>query len=208
MRSFITGVLLFLLLLNTQAQTDAIQQLKLNLEKLAQLKLMLDNLGKGYAVLEKGYQQLQQQSRETYTLHKDYLDALWKPASAIRQEPALAQLERNEDEIGSLCTTVAKQMQEPQLFSPQEKQYLLRIVANIRAKAAADRGETSAYTEDGRLQMTDAARIQGIRQVAGRISRHLQAIRSLQADVQRSASLRRQILRDQLAIRNAYGITR
>ena len=41
--------------LNANAQTQELQQLALNIEKLAQLKSILDNMYKGYAVLTKGY---------------------------------------------------------------------------------------------------------------------------------------------------------
>ena len=55
-------------------QSQEAKQLLLNVEKLAQLKLMLSHMKTGYQILEKGYTSIKNISQGNFNLHRDFLD--------------------------------------------------------------------------------------------------------------------------------------
>ena len=58
------------------AQSTEIQQLLLNVEKLAQLKKILGNMKKGYEIISTGYNTIKDISKGNFNLHEAFLDAL------------------------------------------------------------------------------------------------------------------------------------
>ena len=61
---------------HVHAQKDEIQQLLLNWEKLRQLEEILDNMYKGYKILDKGYRTIRDISKGNYSIHQAFLDGL------------------------------------------------------------------------------------------------------------------------------------
>ncbi|RIW12109.1 hypothetical protein D0X99_19845 [Algoriphagus lacus] len=61
-----------------KAQTDEIQQLLLNVEKLDQLRAMLDNMRDKYQIISKGYEKIKGISQGNFELHEAFLDRLVK----------------------------------------------------------------------------------------------------------------------------------
>ena len=66
------------------AQSQEVQQLLLNVEKLAQFKKILQNMKQGYQVLHKGYTTIRNLSQGNFSLHKTFLDALFEVSPAVR----------------------------------------------------------------------------------------------------------------------------
>jgi len=58
------------------AQKQEMEQLQLNMEKLVQLRLMLQQAKQGYQLLQNGYTAVRDAARGNYDLHKSYLDGL------------------------------------------------------------------------------------------------------------------------------------
>jgi hypothetical protein len=59
-----------------KAQSDEVQQLLLNIEKLAQFKKILKNMKNGYQIIFKGYTAVKDTSQGNFNLHKTFLDGL------------------------------------------------------------------------------------------------------------------------------------
>jgi hypothetical protein len=66
------------------AQTYEVQQLLLNVEKLAQLKQMLTDLKRGYEIIHRGYTSIRTISQENFNLHHLFLDGLLRVNPAVR----------------------------------------------------------------------------------------------------------------------------
>ena len=76
MKKCIVILWLFLISFSGQvvAQSTEIQQLLLNVEKLAQLKKILSNMKKGYEIVSNGYNTIKDISKGNFNLHEAFLD--------------------------------------------------------------------------------------------------------------------------------------
>ena len=75
-------IIIFLLVLNAgisnkvSAQSQELEQLTLDIEKLAQFKQILSDLKKGYQIVSAGYSTIKDLSQGNFNLHKTFLDGL------------------------------------------------------------------------------------------------------------------------------------
>ncbi|MFX9630904.1 hypothetical protein ABTO69_20345, partial [Acinetobacter baumannii] len=74
MKKIIVLLLMCCMLFKGKAQSDEVQQLLLNVEKLAQFKKILQNMYDGYKLLHKGYTAVKNISEGNFSLHKTFLD--------------------------------------------------------------------------------------------------------------------------------------
>lgn len=79
----------------SSAQKQEMEQLQLNMEKLVQLKLMLQQAKQGYQLLQNGYNAVRDAARGNYDLHKSYLDGLLQVSELVRNTPAVKRITAN-----------------------------------------------------------------------------------------------------------------
>ncbi|MBH2005294.1 MAG: hypothetical protein I8H66_11440 [Sphingobacteriia bacterium] len=79
----------------SSAQKQEMEQLQLNIEKLVQLKLMLQQAKQGYQLLQNGYNAVRDAARGNYDLHKSYLDGLLQVSGQVRNAPAVKRITAN-----------------------------------------------------------------------------------------------------------------
>ncbi|MCA6450131.1 MAG: hypothetical protein IM584_02310 [Chitinophagaceae bacterium] len=77
------------------AQKQEMEQLQLNMEKLVQLRLMLQQAKQGYQLLQNGYTAVRDAARGNYDLHKSYLDGLLQVSEQVRNAPAVKRITAN-----------------------------------------------------------------------------------------------------------------
>ena len=82
-------ILLIPLLLTTtptraQSTSDLIQQLLLDVQKLDQLKTILQDMYKGYEIVNQGYTDIKNIASGNFNLHKLFLDGLLAVSPAVR----------------------------------------------------------------------------------------------------------------------------
>jgi len=68
-----------------QAQSEELQQLALNIEKLAQFKKILSDMKKGYEILNGGYNTIKDLSEGNFSLHKTFLDGLMAVSPSVQR---------------------------------------------------------------------------------------------------------------------------
>src|SRR4051812_4125515 len=76
----------------SKAQEQEIQQLLLDVEKLAQLKNILTDLKKGYEILSGGYQTIKNISEGNFNLHQTFLDGLLQVSPVVRNYKRVADI--------------------------------------------------------------------------------------------------------------------
>ncbi len=79
----------------SSAQKQEMEQLQLNMEKLVQLKLMLQQAKQGYQLLQNGYNAVRDAARGNYDLHKSYLNGLLQVSGLVRNTPAVKRITAN-----------------------------------------------------------------------------------------------------------------
>jgi hypothetical protein len=85
-RKFLSFLLLSLLssTASVKAQTAEVTQLVLNIEKLNQLRKILQELKDGYEILFKGYSTIRDLSKGNFKLHEAFLDGLLQVSPAVK----------------------------------------------------------------------------------------------------------------------------
>jgi hypothetical protein len=73
-------------------QSQEIQQLLLNWEKLTQLKTILNDMYEGYKIIDKGYTTIRDISQGNFSLHKDFLDGLLEVSPAVQRYKRIAEI--------------------------------------------------------------------------------------------------------------------
>jgi len=67
-----------------KAQADELAQLALNIQKLSQLKKILQNMYNGYQIISKGYNTVKDLSQGNFNLHEVFLNGLYAVNPAIK----------------------------------------------------------------------------------------------------------------------------
>jgi len=78
--------------LTVTAQAEELEELALDIEKLAQYKQILADLKKGYDILTKGYGIIRDVSKGQYDLHKAFLDELLAVSPEVRKYQRVADI--------------------------------------------------------------------------------------------------------------------
>ncbi len=206
MKTLLCIGLMFLFVFRVAAQVQELQQLQLDLEKLAQFKLILSQMKQGYQTLENGYNSVRDAAKGNFDLHKNYLDGLLVVSPAVKQSPALKQIAMDQDAIGKTFQTAWSQYQSSGLFSANELTDLRNRYNDFIQKVNDDLDVLSQTTTSGKVRMSDAERLQLIGIVQSDISVQLAGVKALVNDHSRLMVLRMQQKRDNDAVKKLSGI--
>ena len=85
-------ILLIGINLRCYSQSQEVQQLLLNWEKLTQFKAILKDMKAGYQIIHKGYTSIRDISSGNFNLHKDFLEALMEVSPAVKEYKRIADI--------------------------------------------------------------------------------------------------------------------
>lgn len=168
---------LFLLSSKSFSQTQAIQQLLLDVEKLTQLKSILTELKEGYQIVSNGYTNIKNISEGNFNLHDIFLESL------LEVSPAVKNYGRIKDIIDAQLTLVKeyknalKQFKESGEFSIDDINYLEKVYANLFNHSLDNLQTMIMVITAGKLRMSDDERINSIDAVWKEVSQELTFLR-------------------------------
>lgn len=162
--------LLFTLLLSlsllipsgASAQMQELQQLALNIEKLAQFRSILKQMKQGYEILTKGYNTVKDLSEGNFSLHQTFLDAL------LQVSPAVRNYKRVSDIIDYQVTLVREYQNAKQrftasgMFNANELSYISTVYANLLKQSLRNLEELTDVLTANRMRMSDDERLAAI----------------------------------------------
>ncbi|PRX96963.1 hypothetical protein CLV24_1771, partial [Pontibacter ummariensis] len=162
--------LLYLLLLpalilppsRAKAQSDEVQQLLLNVEKLAQLKSILSDMKAGYEIIHKGYGTVKALSEGSFSLHDAFLSGLLEVSPAVRKYKRVADILDSQRRIVSEYTRAYARFRRDGNFTFEELEYLGRVYASLSRQSLRHLDELTLILTAGELRMSDAERITAI----------------------------------------------
>lgn len=199
-------MLLFLGCLRAGAQFQDLEQLKLNLEKLAQLKLMLTQAKQGYQTLQNGYNTVRDAARGNYDLHKSYLDGLMQVSGQVKTTPALKRFMDNSTLTQKEYRQWYSKVQRLNLFTPQELSAIEQTYQQINGILSDHLDQLQAILAPAKLRMSDGERVEAIEVLAGKSDEQLAALRQLIKEQTTIAAGRAQGKKDIEAMRRLYGL--
>jgi DNA repair ATPase RecN len=145
-----------------KAQSEEVQQLLLNIEKLAQFKKILQNMYDGYKFLNKGYTAVKNISEGNFNLHKTFLDGLMEVSSAVKRYKRIADIINYQLRIAKEYKLAFNRFKEEKQFTAEEIDYLSKVYSNLFNESLKSLDELAMIITSGKLRMSDDERLQAI----------------------------------------------
>lgn len=145
-----------------KAQSEEVQQLLLNIEKLAQFKKILQNMYDGYKLLNKGYTAVKNISEGNFNIHKTFLDGLMQVSPAVKKYKRIADIMSYQLRIAKEYKLAYNRFKDEKQFTIEEIDYLGKVYGNLFNESLKTLDELSMVITSGKLRMSDDERLQAI----------------------------------------------
>ena len=145
-----------------QAQAQEMQQLILNIEKLAQFRQILKDMKKGYEILTKGYNTVKDLTQGNFSLHEAFLDALLDVSPTVRNYHKVAEIISLQIKLMQQQGDAFIRYQGSGNFSSEELDYIGRIYDNLIDESLRNLDELTVVITAGQVRMSDNERIEAI----------------------------------------------
>lgn len=187
------------------AQAQELEQLKLNLEKLVQLKLMLARAKEGYQILQKGYQGVRDAAKGNFDLHQRELDRLLAVSAQVKKLPSIEGMYRDGRSVKTRFEEWWKFIMGLSCFSAGELGSIRSTYGELLSRLAENEDQVQLVLEPGVLRMNDAERIAAIEMIVNDSQRMVQQIDGLIKEQSCIAGTRQQLSKDKAAMLRQYG---
>jgi hypothetical protein len=143
-------------------QSQEAKQLLLNVEKLAQLKLMLGHMKTGYQILSKGYNTISDISKGNFNLHKTFLDGLLAVSPAVRKYKKIAEIIDFQLKIVKEYKAAFNEFKGCKRFTVEEIDYMGKVYGNLFNESLKTLEDLAMVITAGKLRMSDDERLKAI----------------------------------------------
>lgn len=162
MKKIIIAISLCICFVSSNAQSDEVQQLLLNVEKLAQFKKILKNMKDAYKIIFKGYTAVKDLSQGNFTLHKTFLDGLMEVSPAVKKYKRITDIFTYQARILKEYKAAWQQFRDDKQFNSTEIDYLGKVYSNLFNETLKSLEELAMVITSGKLRMSDDERLQAI----------------------------------------------
>lgn len=189
------------------AQTDEIQQLLLNVEKLAQHKEILSDMKKGYALVTSGYKTIRDVHEGNFSLHHNYLEGLLGVSPAVRQYRRVWEILSLQATLVRESGSAIKRLGREGAFSPEEVFYLDRVYSRMLRHSLEQLESLTGVLTARQLRMSDEERLQAIDTIWQEMQELVLALRDFNRNMAVLALQRTREGRQITGVRGLYSIT-
>lgn len=190
------------------AQSDELEQLALNIEKLAQFKQILSDLKKGYEIVSGGYNTIKNISEGNFSLHKKFLDGLMQVSPAIRNYKRVADIINYQIILVKEYKTAFNRFKKDNNFNYQELEYLGRVYDNLFKESLKNLDDLTTVITANNLRMSDDERLKAIDDIFTDMQDKIMFLRHFNNNTTILAVQRAKERNDAATIQNIYGITK
>jgi hypothetical protein len=190
-----------------QSIVQAGEQLTLDIEKLSELKGILQEMYTAYTIIDKGYTDVKNILEGNFNLHKTFLDALLAVSPAVQDYSRVEQIITAEASILAEYKAASKQITGSGRFSISELDYMNSVYADLLNRSAGEVSELVMLLTADELRMSDAERLAGIDRVYRDISGQLKLLRMIDGGLAVQAGLRSQEAGDINTIKLLYDLS-
>lgn len=188
------------------AQADEIQQLLLNVEKLAQFKQILSDMKKGYQMLEGGYNTIKNISEGNFNLHKVFLDGLMNVSPTVRKYRRVADIINYQTVLVKEYKNAYDRFKRDNNFNADELSYLGHVYDNLFKESLRNLDELLTVITAGKTRMSDDERLQAIDRIYANMQDKLMFLRHFNNNTTILALQRAKERNDAQTIQKIYGI--
>lgn len=149
-----------LLVARGQAQVYETEQLLLDVQKLGQLKQILQDLKDGYQVLDKGYSAIRDIARGNFNLHKAFLDGLLVASPTVKSYQRVADIASLQASLVQKYQRAWSRFRRDGFLRPEELALLGQVYSGLLAGSLQDLSDLVGIVTDGTMRASDAERLQ------------------------------------------------
>ena len=189
------------------AQSDEIQQLLLDVEKLAQFKQILSDLKEGYQIVSVDYSTIKNLSQGNFNLHKTFLDGLLLVSPTVRKYKRIVDIVNNQVMLVKEYKNAFSRFKQDVNFNPDEIQYLGKVYSNLFNQSVNDLDELLTVITDSKLRMSDNERLAAIDRIYDNMQDKLLFLRHFNSNTTILAIQRAREKNDAATMQKIYGVT-
>lgn len=203
----ITVALVFSLLQSHRAaaQVQQLEQLALDIEKLAQMKSILTEMYKGYEILSGGYNTVKSIAEGNFNLHSAYLNGLLQVSPAVKNYVRVADIITGQITLVSEYKSALSAFTSSGAFSATELNYFSTVYGNLLNRSLDNLDELVMVLTDNQLRASDAERISAIDHIYNDMQDKLSFLRMFNGKAGVLASQRQQNVNSLNTIKSLYG---
>ncbi len=172
------------------AQAQEIAQLVLNIQKLNQLKSILEDLKKGYEIVFKGYTTIKNLAEGNFKLHDLFLAELLKVSPTVRHYYKVAEITDMQLRLVKEYKVAFQRFRSGNRFTTDELDYIARVYAKLLGQSLRNLDELLMTVTDKKLRASDDERLKAIDQVHAQMQEKLAFLRDFNRNVSVLASQR------------------
>lgn len=164
------------------AQSQEMQQLLLNIEKLAQFKQILTDMKKGYQILSGGYNTIKELSQGNFSLHETFLDALMQVSPTVRNYRRVSEIVKYQLLLVKEYKSAFEGFRNSGNFNSNEIAYFGRVYDNLLHQSLRNLDELVTVITANKLRMNDDERLTAIDKIYADMQDKLLFLRSFNSN--------------------------
>jgi hypothetical protein len=163
-KGMVLAMLLLMLFMPNKsvAQYQEMQQLILNIEKLAQFKQILSDMKKGYEILTGGYKVVKDMTQGNFTLHKTFLDGLMQVSPTVKNYKRVGDIINYQILLVKESKVAFKRFANSKSFTEKEIAYFEKVYDNLFKESLRNLDELTTVITANKLRMSDDERLEAI----------------------------------------------
>lgn len=190
----------------SKAQSEEVQQLILNIEKLAQFKQILADMKKGYTILNGGYNTIKNLSEGNFNLHQTFLDGLMQVSPTVKKYKKVAEIIRLQSTLIKEYKSAFGHFKGEKLLRPDEIDYLAGVYGGLVNKSLQQIDDLTMVLTAGKLRMSDDERITAIDRIYEDMQDKVNFLRSFNGQTSVLVLQRAKEQKDARSMGSIYGI--
>lgn len=148
-----------------EAQAQELEELALDIEKLAQFKKILSDLQKGYQILSTGYSSVKSIAQGNFEIHKAFLDGLLSVNPAVQKYQRVADIIECQVEIVKEYKSALQNSKSSGVFTGGEIGYMSTVYSNLVDGSLKNLDDLITVITANKLRMSDDERIKSINNI-------------------------------------------
>lgn len=178
------GFVLFMLstTVAAKAQSTEVQQLLLNVEKLSQLKNILQDMKKGWTVVSGGYNLIRDISQGNFSLHEFFLDGLMLVSPEVKKYRRVADIITYQKNIVAEYKSAFARFRSSGAFNVDELEYLGSVYQQLFEESVGYIDELLMVITSTKLRMSDDERLRAIDSIFERVQDKLIFLRTFNTE--------------------------
>ncbi|TCD03171.1 TerB family tellurite resistance protein [Pedobacter psychroterrae] len=204
--AFVGLLLVFDSVARVSAQSQEVQQLLLNVEKLSQFKNILRDMKAGYEIISTGYNAVRDISKGNFSLYETFLDGLLAVSPEVRKYHKIVGIVSAQGRILSEYKVAFSSFRSSDKFNVKEIDYLGSVYGNLNKQSLANLEALLMVITAGHLRMSDDERLAAIDAIYSDMQEKLLFLRHFNAQGLGIARQRKLEQREVDAIKDLYTI--